>query len=151
MKIILANQKGSSQVGPILTGNLQFNFDPSLLTGDGANTERRYLNVLLFTPEKMAEVLKSGNENTEIIFRIIHRFTDKNLIPESAINAIGNLTKREIEMLEHLCMGLTQEQIAERLCIALNTVKSHFGKIFDTVGLHNSICALLAYLNHMGR
>lgn len=152
MKLILTNQNGSGQIGPILSGDLDFIYNMSLLNGERINMDRRYLNLFLFTPEKMHEVLKSGNKNDlEIYIRIINMCTNDELVTESAINAISKLSKREIEMLEYLSMGLSQEQISDKLCITIHTVKSHFGSIYDTLGVHNYLCALLAYYKYLSR
>jgi DNA-binding NarL/FixJ family response regulator len=152
MKLILTNQNGSGQIGPILSGDLDFNYNMSVLNDNRITTDRRYLNLFLFTPEKMHEILKSGNKNDfEIFIRIINMSTYEDLVPESAVTAISKLTKREIEMLEYLSMGLSQEQIADKLCITVYTVKSHFGNIYDTIGVHNYLCALLAYYKHLSR
>src|SRR5699024_8278852 len=41
-----------------------------------------------------------------------------------------SLTDREIEILEHLALGLTRAQIAERLFISLSTVKTQLQSIY---------------------
>lgn len=40
-------------------------------------------------------------------------------------NDISNITKRELEVLEHLSRGLNSREIAEKLFISPNTVEYH--------------------------
>lgn len=152
MKLILTNQNGFNQIGPILSGDLDINYNMPVLNNERVSSERRYLNLFLFAPEKMVEVLKSGNRSDlEIYMRIINMSTNDLQVPDSAVNAISKLTKREIEMLEYTSMGLRQDQIAEKVCRTVSTIKSHFGKIYDITGVHNNLCALLAYYKYLSR
>ncbi|UJF32887.1 response regulator transcription factor [Paenibacillus hexagrammi] len=45
------------------------------------------------------------------------------------------LTSREAEVLNLVIQGLSNTQIAERLCISAHTVKNHMTKIFDKLGV----------------
>lgn len=48
---------------------------------------------------------------------------------------LGNvLTKREIEILALVYLGFSNHQLAERLCISANTVKTHMKSIFTKTG-----------------
>jgi LuxR family maltose regulon positive regulatory protein len=47
------------------------------------------------------------------------------------------LSEREIEVIEALALGLTNQEIAQRLTIALNTVKTHTGRIYGKLGVAN--------------
>jgi DNA-binding NarL/FixJ family response regulator len=59
------------------------------------------------------------------------------------INRIGDpssmLTNREKEVLLHVQMGRTNKEIAQRLCITCNTVKTHMDKIFNKLNVNNRI------------
>jgi ATP/maltotriose-dependent transcriptional regulator MalT len=42
-----------------------------------------------------------------------------------------NLSKRELEVLQLMADGLSNQEIAERIFISLNTVKTHSAQIFE--------------------
>ena len=42
-----------------------------------------------------------------------------------------SISKRELEVLQLMAQGLSNQEIAERLFVSLNTVKTHLGKIFE--------------------
>lgn len=50
---------------------------------------------------------------------------------------LAGLSRRELEVAKLLAAGLTNLQIAERLCIAGSTVKDHVHQIFRKSGLPN--------------
>jgi LuxR family maltose regulon positive regulatory protein len=47
---------------------------------------------------------------------------------------VENLTHREIEVLRLLVGSLTNQEIAEKLCISENTVKTHLANIYGKLG-----------------
>jgi DNA-binding CsgD family transcriptional regulator len=50
---------------------------------------------------------------------------------------IEPLTRRELEVLHLLAAGLTNQQIADRLVVAIGTVKYHTAQIYGKLGVHN--------------
>jgi ATP/maltotriose-dependent transcriptional regulator MalT len=55
---------------------------------------------------------------------------------------IDPLTPRELEVLDQLCDGLTNREIAERLVISVGTVKSYTGHIYSKLGVRNRVQAV---------
>lgn len=53
---------------------------------------------------------------------------------EEALNDL-NLSKRELEVLELMAEGLSNNEIAERLFVSLSTVKTHSRNLFDKLGV----------------
>lgn len=49
---------------------------------------------------------------------------------EKAMNELG-LSKREIEVLQLLAEGLSNQEIAEKLFVSLNTIKTHTSNLFE--------------------
>jgi DNA-binding NarL/FixJ family response regulator len=56
------------------------------------------------------------------------------------------LTPRELEILSLIAMGLTNREIADRLGISHNTVKTHVGHILEKLGLRNRTEAVSRHL-----
>ncbi len=50
---------------------------------------------------------------------------------------IEPLSKREIEVLQLIAEGLTNQEIANRLYLSLNTVKVHTRNIYGKLGVHH--------------
>jgi len=50
---------------------------------------------------------------------------------------LGELTTREMEVLQELVRGATNSEVASRLCISENTVKNHIGNILAKLNLRN--------------
>ena len=55
-----------------------------------------------------------------------------------------DLTERQQELLDLLVEGLTQPQMAERLFLSTNTVKTHMRLLYKQLGVHSAQQAILA-------
>lgn len=58
-------------------------------------------------------------------------------------NALATLTKREDEVLRLIASGLTNQQIAERLCLSPKTIERHQNNIFEKLVVANRTQAAL--------
>ena len=56
------------------------------------------------------------------------------------------LTRRELEILEHLAAGYLDKEIAHRLRISNWTVRNHLKRIYRKLGIHNRTEAVIQYL-----
>jgi LuxR family maltose regulon positive regulatory protein len=54
--------------------------------------------------------------------------------PQSEL--IEPLSQRELEVLKHICQGLSNQEICERMFLALDTVKGHNRRIFEKLQVH---------------
>jgi DNA-binding CsgD family transcriptional regulator len=52
---------------------------------------------------------------------------------QRAVEALG-ITPRELEILELIASGLSTREIAERIVVSENTVKTHCSRLFDKLG-----------------
>jgi len=55
------------------------------------------------------------------------------VMDEHRRNEVG-ITARELEILGHMATGLSNQEIADRLFISENTVKTHASRLFDKLG-----------------
>ena len=61
--------------------------------------------------------------------------------------APASLSTRELEVLQLIAVGKSNREIADTLCISMNTVARHVSNIFDKVGAANRTEAA-AYAHH---
>ena len=52
---------------------------------------------------------------------------------EQRLKDLG-ITKRELEILELIAQGMSNREIAEKLFVSENTVKTHSSRLFDKLG-----------------
>src|SRR5258708_7178905 len=67
---------------------------------------------------------------------------DTSSLPLAAQPLIEPLSRRELEVLHLMAQGLSNQEICERLFLALDTVKGHNRKIFDTLQVQTPTEAL---------
>jgi DNA-binding NarL/FixJ family response regulator len=65
------------------------------------------------------------------------------LIRKQKHNPNPDFTKRELEVLEQLCKGLTTCEIAEKLFVSVRTVENHKASLLTKTGCKNSLSLLL--------
>jgi len=55
-------------------------------------------------------------------------------IPDEKKRANLGITRRELEILELIAQGMSNREIAEKLFVSENTVKTHSSRVFDKLG-----------------
>jgi ATP/maltotriose-dependent transcriptional regulator MalT len=78
----------------------------------------------------LAKKLTRTKTNTMIVEKQVFVKTDHFVLNEVELARL-RLSKRELEVLQLMADGLSNLQIAERLFVSLNTIKTHSSKIFE--------------------
>jgi NarL family two-component system response regulator LiaR len=90
---------------------------------------------LIFTALGIWLALKLTKPKVQIVEQIVEKIyqvenTDVFKLNEETLNALG-LSKRELEVLELMATGLSNQEIAMKLFVSLNTIKTHTSKVFE--------------------
>lgn len=64
-------------------------------------------------------------------------------LPEHRLLTVEGLSSRELEVLQAVSDGLSNPEIADRLVISINTVKTHLQKIYEKFQVKSRTQALL--------
>jgi len=78
--------------------------------------------------------------SNEVLRKIISNLGRKNT---NKSNENANLTSRELEVLQQICMGLNNDEIAKKLFISPKTIKSHRSNLLEKTGCKNTPALML--------
>jgi DNA-binding NarL/FixJ family response regulator len=93
--------------------------------------------------EAISEVHNGGSPmSSQIARRVVDFFQTK----EVGTKQTENLTEREQEILSFLSKGYRYKEIADVLCISIETVRTHIRNIYEKLHVHSRTEALLKYL-----
>lgn len=84
--------------------------------------------------------------NSDLVFKPIHA-ENTNLVRMELIFKKYHISKREKEIVQQICEGKTNQQIADELFISLQTVKDHTHRIYSKIGI-NSWMKLVQLVNN---
>ncbi|MDX1910176.1 MAG: response regulator transcription factor [Saprospiraceae bacterium] len=62
--------------------------------------------------------------------------------PKTETLDLLGITPRELEVLEQMALGLSNQEIAEKLFVSLNTVKTHTSNVFSKLGVQRRTQAI---------
>jgi NarL family two-component system response regulator LiaR len=65
------------------------------------------------------------------------------VLDAARIQQLG-ITPRELEVLQLIAEGLSTREMADRLCVSENTVKTHCSRVFDKLGVNRRTQAVQA-------
>lgn len=68
---------------------------------------------------------------------------------QTLIREKNDLTNREIEILSFIRLGMTNEEIAEKMFISMNTVKTHIYNVYKKINAVNRMQAVLWANEHL--
>ena len=105
------------------------------------------------SPQLFSEATAKGEESdlasltADLLYQLSLPLTPLAELPTSAPTKpvqtlIEPLTARELEVLKLLCEGLSNQEIADELGIALGTVKFYTGQIYGKLGVRNRVTAV---------
>lgn len=78
----------------------------------------------------LAVKLMRPKTNTVFVEKEVIIKTNDFVLDEQELTRLG-LSKRELEVLQLMAEGMSNHQIAERLFVSLNTIKTHSARVFE--------------------
>jgi DNA-binding NarL/FixJ family response regulator len=89
-------------------------------------------------PERIIEAVREANQGDvpmtpEIARKVIGQFQTK----AQTSSDVDTLTARENEVLRHVKHGMTNQQIADHMCVTVATVKFHLQHIYKKLHVHS--------------
>ena len=87
--------------------------------------------------EKAIEDVMKGESyfSNELLRKIIKNLGRKSITKQTAVS---KLTVREMDVLQHICLGMSNEEIARKLFISSKTVKSHRSNLLEKTNCKNT-------------
>jgi DNA-binding NarL/FixJ family response regulator len=73
---------------------------------------------------------------------------DQSLVRQRLAGERSRLTRRELEVLQLICDGLSNKDIAARLKVSVNTIAVHRANIMTTLGVHKTAELVVYALQH---
>lgn len=78
--------------------------------------------------------LKLTRTKEKIILKEVPILAHGSFVPNENKRADLGITPREVEILELIAQGLSNREIAQKLFVSENTVKTHSSRVFDKLG-----------------
>jgi NarL family two-component system response regulator LiaR len=85
---------------------------------------------LIFTVLGIWLALKLMKPKTVVVEKQVYIANTDFTLNETELERLG-ISRRELEVLELMSLGLSNQEIAEKLFVSLNTVKTHTSKLFE--------------------
>lgn len=100
-------------------------------------------------PEQLLAGIRSVAEGDSLLSpsvtrRVIEEFTSNSTVRPTPDPRLGQLTEREREVLVQMAGGLSNDEIAQTLFIAENTVKTHVKRVMSKLGSRDRVQAVVA-------
>jgi DNA-binding CsgD family transcriptional regulator len=78
--------------------------------------------------------LKLTGTKQRVVVKEVHVPTGEPFIRDEKKREDLGITRRELEILELIAQGMSNREIAEKLYVSENTVKTHSSRVFDKLG-----------------
>jgi PAS domain S-box-containing protein len=86
--------------------------------------------------------------STELVNKLISVFRDNEIIREKAPDDLISFSERELEVLSHVCLGLSTKEIADKLFISSRTVEKHRANLMTKINAKNIIEVIIYAVKH---
>ncbi|WP_431292444.1 response regulator transcription factor [Pedobacter sp. P26] len=97
---------------------------------------------IIFTALGIWLALKLTSPKTILIEKQVFIEQPENFILNKTALARLNISKRELEVLQLMSEGLSNQEMAERLFVSLNTIKTHNARLFEKLEVKRRIQAI---------
>jgi DNA-binding NarL/FixJ family response regulator len=99
------------------------------------------------TPARLAAAIRAVDAGDALLSpsvtrRLVERFAAAPAGPDPD-GPLGELTDRELEVLELVARGLSNTEIGARLVVSMPTVKTHVGRVLMKLGLRDRVQAVV--------
>jgi DNA-binding NarL/FixJ family response regulator len=92
--------------------------------------------------QAIAEVRAGGAPmSSEIARRVVESFRQQG----KSADEVHELSRREEEVLDLLCLGLSNKEIGDRLCVGVETVRTHLKRIYERLHVRSRTEAAMKY------
>lgn len=78
--------------------------------------------------------LRLTGERSLVVVKEVPVPAGKPFVPDEKKREDLSITRRELEILELIAQGMNNREIAEKLYVSENTVKTHSSRVFDKLG-----------------
>lgn len=104
------------------------------------------------TPDELVEAIKEVHDggspiSSDIARKIINSFQNNNAKDEKEKRAKFGITRREEEMLHYLSDGMSYQEVADKMFISLNTLKTHIYNTYEKLQVGNKVEAINKYFH----
>lgn len=106
-------------------------------------------------PEELLAAVRTVGEAAAVISpkataRLLRQVRNRPAAPEPVeqMDLVDPLTPRELEILELIALGLSNQEIAQKLFISLPTVKTHVGRVLLKTNSRDRVHAVLFAFRH---
>lgn len=90
----------------------------------------------------LALKLSKPKIETVVVEKQVYVNRDENFVPDSSLISQFELSKRELEILNLLAEGHSNQEIASKLFVSLSTVKTHNQNLFEKLAVKRRIQAV---------
>jgi DNA-binding NarL/FixJ family response regulator len=95
-------------------------------------------------PQELLDALRGALHghtwlSPRLLTGVLRELTGETPPPRPAEQQVAALSRRERDVLGYLVAGMTRAQIAEKLLLSVNTVRSHVQRVLAKLGVHSTL------------